>query len=107
VHLLRIRDHLSATYPEIHRLVTARAFKSTAGPLEGDRLTRVPRGFAREDPAAEYLKYKHYLAGREFPPAFATSAAFYPALIRTFTAIMPLVRFLNEPLTRDSRPVVR
>jgi uncharacterized protein (TIGR02453 family) len=101
-HLVRIREHLSTTYPEIHRLVRKPAFTQAVGSLDGERLTRVPRGFAKEDPSAEYLKYKHYLAGREFPPDFATSAAFYPTLVRTFKAIMPLVRFLNEPL--DGEP---
>jgi uncharacterized protein (TIGR02453 family) len=100
-HLLRIREHLSTTYPEIHRLVRTSAFKQAVGTLEGQRLTRVPRGFAKEDPAADYLKYKHYLAGREFPPELATEAAFYPTLLRTFKAVMPLVRFLNEPLEED------
>jgi uncharacterized protein (TIGR02453 family) len=97
-HLVRIREHLSATYPEIHRLVRTPAFKRAVGSLDGETLTRVPRGFAKEDRAAEFLKYKHYLAGREFPPELATSPAFYPTLLRTFKAVTPLVRFLNAPL---------
>jgi hypothetical protein len=67
------------------------------GTLDGEKLTRVPRGYPVDHPAAEYLKYKQFLAGREFPPEFATSRAFYPALVETYKAIMPLVRFLNAP----------
>lgn len=100
--LLKIRDHISDTYPEIHRLAGNRRFTSLLGGLEGDRLSRVPRGFSKDDPAAEYLKYRQFLGGREFPPEFATSAAFYPALITTYKAMLPLVRFLNEPLTSPS-----
>jgi uncharacterized protein (TIGR02453 family) len=98
-HLLRIREHISTTYPEIDQIARAKTFTSLLGELDGERLTRVPRGFAKEDPAAEYLKYRQFLAGREFPPEFATSAGFYPALMATYKAILPLVRFLNEPLT--------
>ncbi|MEP6592407.1 MAG: DUF2461 family protein, partial [Acidobacteriota bacterium] len=76
-------------------------FKRVLGTLDGDRLKRVPRGYAAENPAAEYLKFKYFLVGREFPPAFATTAKFYPALVETFKAAMPLVRFLNEPLEDD------
>jgi hypothetical protein len=61
----------------------------------------VPRGYATDHPAAEYLRYRNFLAGREFPPQFATEPAFYPTLIATYKAIMPLVRFLNEPLAAD------
>ena len=39
---------------------------------------------------------KHFLAGREFPAAFATTPEFYPALLETFRAVMPLVRFLER-----------
>ena len=31
---------------------------------------------------------------------FATSAEFYPALIETYKALIPLIRFLNDPLSR-------
>lgn len=96
--LLRIRRHISDTYPEVHRLVRAPAFRRTVSTLDGERLTRMPRGFATDDPAADYLKYRNFLAGREFGPDFATSAEFYPALVSTFKSLMPLVRFLNEPL---------
>jgi uncharacterized protein (TIGR02453 family) len=101
--LVRIRTHISDTYPEIHQLVRTAAFRKVLGTIEGDRLTRLPRGYAQGDPSTEYLKYKHFLAGREFPPVFATTAAFYPALVETFKAAMPLVRFLNEPLVTNER----
>lgn len=96
--LVRIRQHVSDTFPEIDRIVRTAAFRRAFGKLDGERLTRVPRGFARDDPAAEYLKYRSFLAGREFPETFATDAAFYPTLVATFKAALPLVRFLTEPL---------
>ena len=97
-HLVRMRQHISDTYPEVHRISRAAAFRRTVGVLDGERLTRVPRGFAKDDPAAEYLKYRSFLAGCEYPPEFATRPEFYPTLVATFRALMPLVRFLNEPL---------
>jgi uncharacterized protein (TIGR02453 family) len=97
-HLVRIRAQISETYPEIDRMVRGARFRRVLGTLDGDRLTRVPRGYAADDPSSEYLKYKHFLAGRQFPAAFATTPEFYPALLETFRAVMPLVRFLNEPL---------
>ena len=42
--------------------------------------------------------YRQFLAGREFPAAFATSARFYPGMLQVFRQIAPLTRFLNEPL---------
>jgi uncharacterized protein (TIGR02453 family) len=104
--LVKIRQHISDTYPEIHRITRKAAFTRAFGALEGEQLTRVPRGFAKDDPAAEYLRYRSFLAGREFPPDFATKPAFYGTLLATFKAAMPLVRFLTEPLA-DARDRTR
>jgi len=96
--LVRVRERMDATWPEIRRIATGRTFKQAVGTLEGERLTRVPRGYPKDHPAAEYLKYRQFLAGREFPATFATSAKFYPTLLSTFKGIQPLIRFLNESL---------
>lgn len=101
--LRAIREHIATTHPKLHQVVRTRAFKDTIGELTGDRLTRVPRGYLADHPAADYLKFKQFLAGREFPADFAISETFYPELLRTFRAVAPLVRFLNAPLL--DRPV--
>jgi uncharacterized protein (TIGR02453 family) len=101
VDLVRIREHISETHPELHRLTRSKGFRQVFEALEGEKLTRIPRGFRADDPAADYLKHRSFLAGREFPPEFATTAEFYPTLLATFRALMPIVRFLNEPLVES------
>ena len=81
-------------------IVESAAFKKTVGILEGERLQRVPRGFPQDHPAAEYLKYRQFLAGRELPASFATRPSFYRTLVAVFRQVVPLARFLNEPLLR-------
>ena len=100
--LLRVRGHIADTWPAIHDVVRAPAFKRRVGELNGERLTRVPRGFPAGHRAAEYLRYRQFVAGREFPASFAHGPTFYPTLLATFRALMPLVRFLNEPLVGRS-----
>jgi uncharacterized protein (TIGR02453 family) len=102
-HLVRIREHIANTYPEIDRIARANTFRHAAGSLDGERLTRVPRGYERVHPAADYLKFRQFLAGREFPPDLATSDRFYPTVVATYKGILPLVRFLNEPLVGSTR----
>jgi uncharacterized protein (TIGR02453 family) len=100
-HLVKVREHIVSTWPEIRKITKGKAFVRRVDALEGDRLSRVPRGFPADHPAAEYLKRRQFLAAREFPPELATSDDFYPTLLGTFAAIVPLVRFLNAPLSRD------
>jgi uncharacterized protein (TIGR02453 family) len=96
--LTALRQHIAATHPKLHRIVTARPFTSVLGPLEGDRLTRLPRGYRADHPAADYLRFKQFLGFRQYEAGFATTSEFYPGLLEAFRALTPLVRFLNEPL---------
>jgi len=96
--LQAIREHIAATYPQVHRLASRSVFKRHVGGLDGARLTRVPRGYLKDHPAAHYLQFKQFLAGKEYGADFATSPRFYPELIAVFRAVAPLVRFLNAPL---------
>ena len=100
--LQAIREHVADTYPRIHRIVTSPSFNKTVGPLGGDQLTRVPRGYLKDHPAADYLRYKQFLAGCEYPPQFATSARFYSELLSVFRTITPLVRFCTGHATISS-----
>ncbi len=94
-----VREHIAANFRRLHTLVESPAFRRDVGTLEGERLQRVPRGFSKDHNAAEYLKFKQFLAGREFEPALAISPTFYAGLLTIFRRVAPLLRFLNEPLT--------
>jgi uncharacterized protein (TIGR02453 family) len=98
--LQAVREHLAANLRRLRSVVESPPFRGTIG-LEGDRLKRVPRGFLPTDPAAEYLKYRQFIAGRTFPADFATSPRFYAGMLRVFRLVAPFSRFLNEPLVND------
>ena len=104
--LVRLREHVAETWPEIRDITRAPAFRKRFDELSGETMTRVPRGYPGDHPAAAFLKFRQLYGGAEFPAALAHSREFYPTLLATFKALMPLVRFLNEPLTRidDARP---
>ena len=93
-----VREQIAANLRRFRSIVEAPAFKRLDGGIEGERLQRVPRGFRRDHEAAEYLKYRQFLAGREFPAKFATGSGFYAGVLGVFRQVTPLIRFLNEPL---------
>jgi uncharacterized protein (TIGR02453 family) len=92
-----VREHIVAHQRQFESIIKAPRLKKIGG-LKGDRLTRVPRGFAKDHPAADYLQHRQFLAFREEPSAFATSKDFYKQLVWTIESFAPLVQFLNEPL---------
>ena len=92
------------------RVVTAPAFRRAVGELSGEQLTRVPRGYLNDHPAAQYLRHRQFIGGREYPADFAVSPRFYSELLTVFRGIAPLVGFLNDAIasrTNDTREFIR
>jgi uncharacterized protein (TIGR02453 family) len=98
--LAAVREHIAANYRRLAAIVESPAFKRAVGSLEGSKLVRVPRGYASDHPAAAYLRYRQFLAGRQFRAEFACSPKFYSTVLGVYRHISPLIRFLNEPLVR-------
>ena len=103
--LQAIRERIATDHRKLRRIIGAPAFTSVVGELKGEQLTRVPRGFLPDHPAADLLRHKQFLASKEYPAAFASDAGFYPELLRVFRAITPLTRFLNDALLAAPAPV--
>lgn len=98
--LQAVREHLASHLKRLKSIVESPAFRREVGSLEGERLKRVPRGFPGDHPAADYLRYRQFIVGREFPAAFATRPRFYDAILKLFQRVAPFSRFLNEPLLK-------
>ena len=74
---ISVREHIAANITHFRSIVEAPRFKrSLDGGLEGEQLQRVPRGFPKDHEAAHYLRYRQFLAGKEFPARFATGQKF-------------------------------
>ncbi|HUQ79938.1 MAG TPA: DUF2461 domain-containing protein [Gemmatimonadaceae bacterium] len=61
-------------------------------------LTRMPRGFAEDHPAAKWLRYQSFTSGRMLKDADVTSSNLPTLLARDFAGLVPLVRWLNSAL---------
>lgn len=99
--LYQLRQHVATNFKRFRAIVESPTFRRRFGEVNGQRLKRVPKGFEADDPAAEYLKLRQFMAGTERPAESATQARFYHSLVRLFRELAPFVRFLNEPLTAE------
>ncbi len=93
-----LREHLARNHTRFRALVESPAFVRTVGPVSGDSLRRMPRGFPPDHPAADYIKLRQFLFGRDYPAAFAADRKFYGEVVKLFERMAPAIHFLNEPL---------
>jgi uncharacterized protein (TIGR02453 family) len=98
--LFAVREHIAGHANQLRAIVESPGFRKHVGELGGDKLTRVPRGFPKDHPAADYLKFKHFVAGADLPATLATSPTFYKTVLTVFRQVTPLARFLNAPLLK-------
>ena len=80
-------------------MVRDRGFLRRYGGLDDEAmLKRMPRGFPETHPAARWLRYQSFTAGRMLRDAEATSPRLAAVLERDFARLLPLVRWLNGAL---------
>ena len=97
--LLKLREAIGDDPKRISKIATDRRLARRFGGLSEEAvLRRVPRGFAPDHPAARWLKFQSFVAGRPLTDAQATSARL-PALLEVdFRLMLPLVRWINGVL---------
>ena len=97
--LRAIRDHLAEHDEEFRHIVAAKNVRRLFGEVYGDRLTRVPKGFAPDHPAADLLRMKQFLLFSTLDVKLATTPKLYRELVIRFEAMTPFLAFLNSPFT--------
>jgi len=96
--LLKIRNAIATNTKEFLKIVESKSFKSRFGDLDGDRLSKPPKGFAADHPAIDYLKLKSFTVTQEFSAKDAVSKDYPKMLADSFKAAYPLVVFLRHAL---------
>lgn len=101
-----VREHIAVNHRRLRSIIESPGFRKVYGTMSGDRLQRVPRGFAADHPAAEFLKHRQFLAFVEHPAAVATRPTCYATIVAALKQAVPLIGFLNEPLLASAGPDV-
>jgi uncharacterized protein (TIGR02453 family) len=97
--LLKLREWMSANHGAYRQLLKSVTGKKLglAG-IDGEPLTRVPKGFAADDPADELLRSKHWGVRVDLPVELARDVDFVKEVVKRFKAATPLVDTLNAAI---------
>ena len=104
-HLKALRAHIAEHHAEFRKLIDAKPLQQLLGGLQGDLMTRLPKGFLPGHPAEDLLKRKMYVFWTALPPALAETPDLLPEISKRFAALAPVVEFLNRPLLANRRPL--
>jgi len=102
--LFLVRHHISENHRELQKIVTNAKTRKLLGELQGDTLTRTPKGFDQDHPAARFVKMKDWIFDTKLDPALATSPKLYGEIVERFRAMAPLIEYLNRPLLARKTP---
>ncbi|KAB2923792.1 MAG: DUF2461 domain-containing protein [Bacteroidetes bacterium] len=94
----KIRAAIAADPEGFTAIVTERRFRKLFGGLQGERLSRPPKGFAPDHPLIDTLKFKQFFVGVEWKEETCHARAFLNRSMEVFIAATPLIRFLNKAM---------
>lgn len=101
--LCSYRELISANYQELERILAEKHLREVGGPLLGEQLTRVPRGYCPGHPAADLLRRKQWYFAAVLDPALLTTPRLLPELSRRFEAMAPFVEFMGRPFRKPRK----
>jgi uncharacterized protein (TIGR02453 family) len=96
--LFAIRRHLLEHYAEFRRLIENKKLRGKMTLHDPQSLTRPPKGFCAEHPAAEWIKWRQWGVIARLHVAEAVKPKLPATVEEYFRLSAPLVDFLNQPL---------
>jgi len=108
--LLAIRRYLAHTgagrHTEFRRLLAAPCLRKLMQPIDGQPLSRPPKGFLPDDPAIDLLLCRQWGVASTLPSEHATRPTLVREIVDRLRLATPIVNLLNEPLTASpKRPI--
>jgi uncharacterized protein (TIGR02453 family) len=102
--LKAIRGDIFHNYDEFLDIVDNKIFKSAFTHFWGEKLKTRPKGFPEDFAGMEYLKLKHFTVLKSVDDKQMMSSKLLDEMRRTYSALYPLNRFLNQAI-RDSASI--
>jgi uncharacterized protein (TIGR02453 family) len=96
--LKAVRQEIDYNYGELRLILQNPEFRRYFGELSGEKLTRPPKGYDKENEAIELLKFKHWTASCPLRDEDLTSGRGYALVLQAMRAIKPLNDFFTRPL---------
>jgi len=99
--LKKVRQEIDYNFSDFKKIIGSKKFKLVYGELSNDpeySLSRVPKGYDPDNPAAAYLKLKSFIVMIQIKNSDLTSKELAKKTITAFDALQPLIEFINRAI---------
>ena len=81
--------------------ILEKKFKKYFGNLGGEQLKSNPRGYAKDHPDIDLLRYKSFVVSKYFSDAEVQAPGFADEILKYFKATRPFFDYMSDVLTTD------
>ncbi len=96
-----IRQQIQADPAPLRKILASKSFKAHFGEIRGEQLKTCPKGFDKEDPAVELLRFKQFIVSKEISPSLLTSPKLLDEIEESFLAMRPFFDYMSDILTTN------
>ena len=94
--LTAVRTAIMKNYKGFRKIIKSRKFREYFGDIWGEKLKTAPKGFSKNHPSSEYLKYKSYIVVHQLTDQQVLSSSLIDYSANIFKAMKPFNDFLNN-----------
>jgi uncharacterized protein (TIGR02453 family) len=98
-NLKKIRQEIDYNPEELKKIVEEKNFKSTFGAIRGEALKTAPKGYPKDHPNIELLRFKSYIVWSEREDAFFSKKDFVRRLVDAYRIAYPFNQYLSVAIS--------
>lgn len=99
--LLHFRNQIASDADPLRAALQSKGFKETFGELLGEQLKTAPKGFEKDHPEIDLLRYKQYIIRHDFTRKQVNDLNFPKIMSDAFKEIRPFLDCMTEMITTD------
>lgn len=99
--LKHIREQIAGDSKPLRDILKSKNFKTNFKELQGEKLIFAPKGFDKNHPAVDLLKYKQFLISKPIPDSVMQSPKGMDEVVKYFRAMRPFFDYMSEILTTN------
>ncbi|MDP6201052.1 MAG: DUF2461 domain-containing protein [Candidatus Marinimicrobia bacterium] len=96
-----IREYIVGWPNQFKSIVNAVGFKSTFGELRGDRLKVAPKGYPKDHPQIEWLRYKDFIVKKTIPTELFQSEKCLDVAFDIYSQMAEFIIFLRKAINQS------